>query len=71
MGKPFYIDKIPNYRRFVRRLRTILDKSADGHDVLVLGWEMRAPKNGFRFVTVRIKDRPSIQFYQPWEGDSI
>jgi hypothetical protein len=68
MKKTPYVDEIdPNYRRFRQRLRKCLEKE-DGH---LLSCELRAPRNGFRFVTVHIKDRPPIQFYQPWEGERI
>ncbi len=67
MATPCYIDEIPNYRRFLKRLRKVLEGSE--HDLL--RWEMRAPRGGFRFVRVYMKDGPAVTWNQPWEGDSI
>jgi hypothetical protein len=67
MGTPFYVDKIPNYRRFRQRLREVLE----GSEHEVLGWELRAPRDGFRFVRVYVKEGPPLTWHQPWEGECI
>jgi hypothetical protein len=53
MGTPYDIDEDPNYRRFIERLKGMLEGS--DHDVL--RWELDYPRDGFRFVRV-YKTRP-------------
>jgi hypothetical protein len=52
--KAFNIDEIPNYRRFHKRLREVLE----GSDYDVLRWELEAPRDGFRLMRVFVKDGP-------------
>jgi len=62
---PIYVDEIdPNYRRFRQRLRELFE---DGHGVL--RWELHAPRGGFRFVRVYLKEGPPLTWNQPWEGE--
>lgn len=62
---PIYLDEIdPNYRRFRQRLREVLE---NGHHVV--RWELNAPRGGFRFVRVYMKDGPPLTWNQPWEGE--
>jgi len=67
MPTPCYIDEIPNYRAFIQRLREVLE----GSEYDLLSWELRAPKDGYRAVTVYMKNGPPLTWNQPWEGDSI
>jgi len=63
-----YVDEVdPNYHNFRERLRETLDGST--HDAL--RWELEAPRGGFRFVRVYMKNGPPLTWNQPWEGDSI
>jgi len=63
-----YIDETePNYHNFRERLRETLEGST--HDVL--RWELEAPRGGFRFVRVYVKDGPPLTWNQRWEGESI
>jgi hypothetical protein len=62
-----YVDEIdPNYRALRER---IIELAKAGHKVEP--WELLAPRDGFRFVTIHIKGWPPIQFYQPSVGECI
>ena len=64
---PYYVDEVdPNYRNFRQRLREVLE---DGHEVLYC--ELLAPRDGFRFVRVYVKEGPPLTWQQPWEGEYI
>src|SRR5437016_9612724 len=54
-----------NYGRFQQRLREVVE---DGHDVHHC--ELLAPRDGFRFVRVHVKEGP-LTWHQPWEGECI
>lgn len=64
---PIYLDEIdPNYRRFRQRLREALENRHH-----VVRWELHAPRGGFRFVRVYVKEGPPLTWNQPWEGECI
>jgi hypothetical protein len=67
MGTPYYVDEIPNYSRFHQRLREVLE--SDEHEVV--GWELLAPRDGFRFVRVYMKGGPTVTWNQEWEGEFL
>jgi len=67
MSTPYDVNEDPNYRAFVQRLREVLEEE-DGH---LLYCELRAPRDGFRFVRVHVKDGPPLMWKQPWEGECI
>jgi hypothetical protein len=55
-----------NYERFHKRLQDVLE---NGHDVVRC--DLRAPRGGFRFVRVYLKEGPPVTWDQPWEGECI
>ena len=62
-----YVDEIdPNYRALRRR---IIELAKAGHKVE--RWELRAPRDGFRFVRVYVKEGPPLTWHQPWQGECL
>lgn len=60
----YYVDEIdPNYRALRER---IIELAKAGHKVE--RWELRAPRDGFRFATVYVKDGPPLTWHQPWSA---
>jgi hypothetical protein len=62
-----YVDEIdPNYRNVRER---IIELVKAGHQIE--RWELRAPRDGFRFMRVYVKDGPPLTWNQPWEGEYL
>jgi hypothetical protein len=66
MGTPYYVDEIPNYRNVRDR---IIALAKAGHQIE--RWELRAPRDGFRFMRAYVKEGPPLTWHQPWEGECI
>src|SRR5712692_3705488 len=59
-----YVDEIDqNYRALRER---IIELAKAGRKVE--GWELLAPRDGFRFVRAYVDEGPPLTWHQPWGG---